>query len=63
MNLYLCNRFYLILKLNNNTVNFLFMDYIKFMKMPLVLLFLLCLFPLGMSAQSTVKGIVNDESG
>jgi TonB-linked SusC/RagA family outer membrane protein len=31
--------------------------------MPLVLLFLLCLFPLGISAQSTVKGIVNDETG
>ena len=30
---------------------------------PLVLLFLLCLFPLGISAQSIVKGIVSDESG
>ena len=30
---------------------------------PLVLLFLLCLFPLGISAQSLVKGLVSDESG
>ena len=30
---------------------------------PLVLLFLLCLFPLGISAQSIVKGLVSDESG
>ena len=28
-----------------------------------MLLFLLCLFPVGISAQSIVKGIVNDESG
>ena len=39
------------------------MTYSKKVKMPLVLLFLLCLFPLGISAQSTVKGIVNDETG
>lgn len=30
---------------------------------PLFLLFLLCLFPLGISAQSLVKGTVSDESG
>lgn len=30
---------------------------------PLFLLFLLCLFPLGISAQSIVKGTVSDESG
>ena len=30
---------------------------------PLVLLFLLCLFPLGALAQSIVKGTVSDESG
>ncbi len=30
---------------------------------PLFLLVLLCLFPLGISAQSIVKGLVNDESG
>ena len=39
------------------------MDYFKSIEKPLVLLFLLCLFPLGISAQSIVKGIVNDESG
>ena len=39
------------------------MDYIKSIEKPLVLLFLLCLFPVGISAQSIVKGIVNDESG
>ena len=39
------------------------MDYLKSIEKPLVLLFLLCLFPLGISAQSIVKGIVNDESG
>ena len=30
---------------------------------PLFLLLLLCLFPLGISAQSLVKGTVSDESG
>ena len=30
---------------------------------PLVLLFLLCLFPLGALAQSIVKGTVSDEAG
>lgn len=30
---------------------------------PLVLLFLLCLFPLGALAQSIVKGTVSDETG
>lgn len=30
---------------------------------PFVLLFLLCLLPLGVSAQSIVKGIVTDPSG
>jgi len=30
---------------------------------PLVLLFLLCMFPLGALAQSLVKGTVFDESG
>ena len=30
---------------------------------PLMALFLLCLFPLGTLAQSTVKGTVNDEAG
>ncbi len=30
---------------------------------PLVLLFLLCLFPMGALAQSIVKGIVSDEAG
>ena len=39
------------------------MSITKFMRMPLVLLFLLCLFPLGALAQSTVKGTVTDESG
>lgn len=36
---------------------------LKLIEKPLVLLFLLCLFPLGISAQSVVKGIVSDESG
>ena len=36
---------------------------LKMIEKPLVLLFLLCLFPLGISAQSIVKGIVSDESG
>ncbi len=39
------------------------MDYFKSIEKPLLFLFLLCLFPLGMSAQSVVKGIVNDEVG
>ncbi|MFW9603196.1 MAG: carboxypeptidase-like regulatory domain-containing protein, partial [Prevotella sp.] len=39
------------------------MVYFKSIEKPLVLLFLLCLFPVGISAQSIVKGIVNDESG
>ena len=36
---------------------------LKMIEKPLVLLFLLCLFPLGISAQSIVKGLVSDESG
>lgn len=39
------------------------MVYFKSIEKPLVLLFLLCLFPVGISAQSIIKGIVNDESG
>lgn len=35
----------------------------KMIEKPFVLLFLLCLLPLGVSAQSIVKGIVSDESG
>ena len=35
----------------------------KSLEKPLVLLFLLCLFPLGALAQSIVKGTVNDEAG
>jgi len=35
----------------------------KSLQKPLVSLFLLCLFPLGAMAQSTVKGTVNDEAG
>ena len=35
----------------------------KFLEKPLVLLFLLCLFPMGALAQSIVKGTVNDETG
>ena len=35
----------------------------KFLEKPLVLLFLLCLFPMGALAQSLVKGTVNDEAG
>ena len=38
------------------------MSITKFMRMPLVL-FLLCLFPLGAMAQGTVKGTVIDEAG
>lgn len=49
-------------------INFNFLIYsrmrnLKMIEKPLVLLFLLCLFPLGISAQSIVKGIVSDESG
>ena len=36
---------------------------IKSLEKPLVLLFLLCMFPLGALAQSLVRGTVNDESG
>ena len=36
---------------------------IKLLEKPLVLLFLLCMFPLGALAQSLVKGTVFDESG
>ena len=36
---------------------------LKSLQKPLVTLFLLCLFPLGTMAQSTVKGTVNDEAG
>ena len=35
----------------------------KSLEKPLVLLFLLCLFPMGALAQSLVKGTVNDEAG
>jgi len=35
----------------------------KSLEKPLVLLFLLCLFPLGTMAQSIVKGTVNDQAG
>ena len=35
----------------------------KFLEKPLVLLFLLCLFPMGALAQSVIKGTVNDEGG
>lgn len=35
----------------------------KMIEKPLVMLFLLCLLPLGASAQSIVKGIVKDSSG
>ena len=35
----------------------------KSLQKPLMLLFLLCLFPMGMLAQSQVKGTVLDESG
>jgi len=35
----------------------------KSLQKPLVFLFLLCLFPLGAVAQSTISGTVNDESG
>ena len=36
---------------------------LKSLQKPLVFLFLLCLFPLGALAQSTISGTVNDESG
>ncbi|MBR6181468.1 MAG: TonB-dependent receptor [Prevotella sp.] len=39
------------------------MSITKFMRMPLVLLFLLCLFPMGALAQSTIKGTVTDATG
>ena len=39
------------------------MSITKFMRMPLVLLFLLCLFPMGALAQSVIKGTVIDEAG
>ena len=39
------------------------MSITKFMRMPLVLLFLLCLFPMGALAQGTVKGTVTDATG
>lgn len=39
------------------------MKYFKSIEKPLVLLFLLCLFPLGISAQSIIKGLVKDATG
>ena len=39
------------------------MKNLKMIEKPFVLLFLLCLLPLGVSAQSIVKGIVTDPSG
>lgn len=39
------------------------MKNLKMIEKPFVLLFLLCLLPLGVSAQSIVKGIVKDSSG
>ncbi len=39
------------------------MSITKFLRMPLALLFLLCLFPMGAMAQSIVKGTVIDEAG
>ena len=39
------------------------MNFLKSLQKPLVMLFLLCLLPLGAMAQSLVKGTVNDESG
>ena len=36
---------------------------IKSLEKPLVMLFLLCLFPMGALAQSIVRGTVNDEAG
>ena len=39
------------------------MSITKFLRMPLALLFLLCLFPMGALAQGVVKGTVIDEAG
>ncbi len=39
------------------------MKHFKSIEKPLVLLFLFCLIPLGITAQNLVKGLVNDESG
>ena len=39
------------------------MKYFKSMKKPLLLLFLFCLVPLGISAQSIIKGLVKDVTG
>ena len=39
------------------------MSITKFLRMPLALLFLLCLFPMGAMAQGIVKGTVIDEAG
>ena len=39
------------------------MKNLKMIEKPFVLLFLLCLLPLGVSAQNIVKGIVTDPSG
>ncbi|MDD5825220.1 MAG: TonB-dependent receptor, partial [Prevotellaceae bacterium] len=39
------------------------MRLVKLLQKPLVLLFLLCLLPMGALAQSVVKGTVNDENG
>ena len=40
-----------------------YMKYFKSMKKPLLLLFLFCLVPLGISAQSIIKGVVKDVAG
>lgn len=37
------------------------MRFVTKLQKPLMLLFLFCLFPLGISAQNIVKGLVNDE--
>ena len=39
------------------------MGFVTKLQKPLMLLFLFCLFPLGISAQNIVKGLVNDENG
>ena len=39
------------------------MRFVTKLQKPLMLLFLFCLFPLGISAQNIVKGLVNDENG
>ena len=39
------------------------MKSLKSLQKPLVLLFLLCLLPMGALAQSLIKGTVNDEAG